>query len=270
MKIDNPEIQRLLVKAKATYYRDFVRVWIPDQPYIHWPKGVEHKRKNIGALIDSDEDAVLYETNIERSLRRTKKTIKDYVHMNDFEWFVTFTLGTDRHNDERTKRRLANWFRNQRKRNGKFRYILVFERHKDGALHAHALIGGYTGKLPYAINPHTDKKIPDGHGDFKRNLGEYRLGLNTVLKIHDSTSTTRYLMKYITKENLIEFGKNRYWVSKNLKKPIIEENPEPFYRVVDWDRHYVLDHGTILEFDKGSSPLIDLFIDSHKEDKDKK
>lgn len=261
MSIENPEVSRLLVKAKATYYRDFVRVWIPDQPYIHWPKGIEQRRRKIATRIDSDEDAELYETNVERSLRRTKKTIKDYVHMNDFEWFVTFTFGTDRYNDNRNRTRLANWLRNQRKRNGKFRYLLVLERHDDGALHAHALMGGYNGKLLYAKSSRSGRRIPDGHGDFIRNLGEYRLGFNTVEKVQDTAVAARYLMKYITKENLIEFGKNRFWASKNLNKPVVEENPEPFYRVVDWDRHLVLDHGTILEFDRGKSPFIDIFID---------
>ena len=260
--IYNPEIQKLLVNAKATYYRDFVRVWIPDQPYIHYPKGIEHKQKQIAERLDSDEDAVLYETNIERSLRRTKKAIKDYVHMNDFEWFVTFTFASDRHDDVKIRRKLATWLRNQRKRNGRFRYLVVAERHKSGAIHFHGLLGDYTGKLPYAINPHTGKKIPDGRGDYVRNLGEYKLGHNKVEKIIDSQSTVRYIEKYITKENLVEFRKNRYWVSKNLARPKIEENPQPFYKAVDADRHYVVDHGTILEFDKGAHPLIDIFIDS--------
>lgn len=183
MQINNPEIEKYLVKVKATYYRDFVRIWIPDQPYLHLPPGVETPAKpETFKELDSDEDAILYETNQERSLRRTKKAIKDYVLMNDFEWFVTFTFADDRHNDERSRKRFATWLRNQRKRNGKFRYIIVAERHKSGALHFHGLLGGYEGKLVHAINPHTGKRIKDGRGDFVRNFEEYKLGINTAKK----------------------------------------------------------------------------------------
>lgn len=263
MPINNPHINKVVVTAKATYYRDFVRVWIPNQPYLRYPDGFElPKHQSIATSIDSDEDSVLYETNIERSLRRTIKTIKDYVHMNDFEWFATFTFASDRHNDKRIRTRLSNWFRNQRKRNGKFRYIVVLERHKDGALHFHALIGDYGGKLPFAINPHTGNKIPDGRGDYVRNFGEYTLGINTAKKIQNTLRASMYLQKYITKENVVELGKNRYWASKNLRRPNIEENPQPYYKAIEANRHYVLDHGTILEFDKGNNPVIDTFIES--------
>lgn len=264
MSLENPEIQKLLVSAKASYYREFVRVWVPDQPYIHYPKGVElAKKQHIAQMIDSDEDTILYETNQERSLRRTRKAIKDYVHMNDFEWFATFTFAKNRYDDVSAKRRFANWLRNQRKRNGQFRYLVVIEEHKDGALHFHVLMGGYKGRLEYAKNPHTGKKIADGHGDYVRNFSEYKLGHSTAKKITNSMAAVRYIQKYITKENVATFGKNRYWISKNLRRPIIVENPEPFYRLVEADRHYVLDHGTILEFDKGNHPLIDTFIEAY-------
>lgn len=264
MSLENPEIAKIIVNAKATYYRNLVRVWIPNHPYIHYPPGVElTARQSAARQLDADEDAILYETNLERSLRRTKKTIKDYTLMNDFEWFATFTIAKDRYDDTRSRAKLANWLRNQRKRNGKFRYIVVIEKHKDGAIHFHALIGGYEGRLTYAINPKTGKEIPDGHGDYVRNFSEYKLGYSTAKRISDNAATVRYIQKYITKENITTFGKQRYWASKNLIRPTIVENPEPFYKFFEADRHYVTDHGTILEFDKNKNPIIKAFIESH-------
>lgn len=254
---------KYLVHAKATYYPDFIRVWIPNQPYLRQQEGYELTSKGNPSPADESE---LYESNAERSIRRTRKAIKDYALCNDFDIFATFTMSDDRFNDERSKKRLATWFKNQRNRNGKFRYIVVAERHKNGALHFHALIGGYTGRLVYGVNPHNGEYISDGRGDFVRNFDEYKLGINSA-KLIDSkeskTKTAYYLQKYINKDMVIVFGKNRYWASKGLNKPTIDENPEPFYKAVEADRHWVVDHGTVLEFDRNKHVLIDMFLESH-------
>lgn len=257
---------KYLVYTKATYYRDFVRIWIPNQPYIRQRNGYEGSAKGIKVRQQNADDDP-YETNAERSIRRTRKAIKDCVNQNDFDLFATFTFANDRHNAERSRKRLATWLKNQRTRNGKFRYIVVPEHHKDGALHFHALLGNYTGKLKLAINPRTGKKIADGRGNYVRNFTEYTLGINSAKVIDGDASKTKtayYLQKYITKETLNEFGKNRYWVSHGLTKPTVEENPEPFYQHFEADRHWVIDHGTVLEFDRYKHSLIDMFIEAHE------
>lgn len=254
-----------LVYAKATYYPDFIRIWIPNQPYVRQQEGYEMNRKS---FMKQNDETDVYESNEDRSLRRTKKSIKDYALCNEFNLFATFTLADDRFNDEKSKKRIATWFKNQRNRNGKFKYIVVAERHKNGALHFHALIGGYKGKLTRGINPHNGLPIPDGRGNFILNFLEYRLGINSAKIIDNKESKTKtayYLQKYINKDMVIVFGKNRYWASKGLKKPIIDDNPEPFYKVLDADRHWVLDHGTILEFDRNKHELIDIFLESYKQ-----
>lgn len=262
----NSSDAKYLVYAKATYYPDFVRVFIPNQPYIRQVAGYEHELK-LTSRLSTHVDTEPYESNEERSLRRTRKAIKDYSLCNDFSLFATFTMSDDRHNDARSIRRVKTWFKNQRTRNGKFRYIIVAERHKDSALHFHALIGGYTGRLVYAVSPNTGKYISDKRGGFVRNFDEYTLGNNTAKIISTSeskTSTAHYLQKYINKDMVIIFGKNRYWASKGLLKPPTEENPEEFYKVVESDRHWVIDHGTVLEFDRNKHPLIDMFLEAHK------
>jgi len=256
---------KYLVYAKATYYPDFVRVFIPNQPYIRQVEGYEQELKLTS--LSTHVDAESYESNEERSLRRTRKAIKDYSLCNDFDIFATFTIAKDRYNDARSIRRVKTWFKNQRTRNGKFRYIIVAERHKDSALHFHALIGEYKGRFTYAVSPNTGKYISDKHGDFVRNFDEYKLGINSAKIISTSESKTKtayYLQKYINKDMVIIFGKNRYWASKGLAKPPTEENPEGFYKVVEADRHWMIDHGTILEFDRNKHPLIDMFLEAHQ------
>jgi hypothetical protein len=255
---------KFLVFTKATYNFDSIVVFIPDKPYLRSVMGYEQS-KNSSSMIE--DTGVEYETNEERSIRRTRKTIKGYVRNNDFDLFCTFTIGNDRYNDERSIQKLKTWFKNQRNRNGKFRYIVVTERHKDGALHFHALIGGYTGMLKYAINPNNGEYISDKRNDFVRNFVEYKLGNNTA-KVIDSkesrTKTAYYLQKYIGKDLTASFGKNRYWASKGLNKPDTEDNPEPFYNHVQTPLHWTIDHGTILEFEYGLNPITDSFIEAHR------
>lgn len=256
-----------LVSAKATYYPEFVRIWIPNEPYQKIKSGYEKKAAATPLELDElDEPTTEYETDVERSIRRTRKRIKDYVISNDFELFVTFTFATDRHNEERSRQRLATWLRNQRVRSGRFLYLAVPEYHKDGALHFHVLMGGYKGKMELATNPHNGKPIKDARGNQVYTLSGYTLGFNNVKVINSSegkTKTAYYIQKYITKDADSTDGRQRYWSSKNLKLPKTEENPQEFYRHIAVDRHYMNDHGTVLEIDKGTHPLSDMFIEAN-------
>lgn len=257
-----------LINAKATYYPDFVRIWIPNEPYQKINSDFERQLyASAPPEKDKPRDTIdKYETDAERSIRRTRKRIKDYVILNDFELFVTFTFATDRWNEERSRKRLATWLRNQRTRNGRFLYLAVPEYHKDGALHFHVLIGGYKGDMKLAINPHNGKPITDIRGNPVYALTGYTLGFNNVKIIDSSQGKTKvasYIQKYITKDALSTDGRQRYWASKNLKLPVVEDNPEEFYKHVIVDRQYANDYGTILEIDKGTSPLSDMYIEAN-------
>lgn len=254
----------ILVRAKETKYPDFVRIYIPRAPYVKRMEGYEPKAKSQKPKITNDDP---YETPAEASLRRTRKAIKDYALCNDFDQFATFTFKADRQNVAGSKSKMANWLKNQRNRNGKFRYLIVAEFHKDGeSLHFHALIGGYKGKLRPAINPHTGKPIKQKGGKAVYEYPEYKSGFSNVKKLNGNldtkTKVAYYIQKYITKDMPIFANKNRYWVSKNLNKPVTKENPEQWYRHVPPDRHYMNDYGTFLEFDRGHHPLVDIFMES--------
>lgn len=270
-KITNPQgiNTSYLVRAKATYYPDFVSIWIPNEPYEKINTDYERLKSSIVIMPRSDEigDPIdKYETDVERSIRRTRKRVKDYVIYNDFELFVTFTFTKDRQNEKSSRKRLSTWLRNQRTRNGRFLYLAVPEYHKDGALHFHVLIGSYKGDMELAVNPHTGKQITDRRRNPVYTLTGYTLGFNNV-KIIDSsegkTKTAYYIQKYITKDAISDDGRQRYWASKNLKLPKTEDNPEDFYKHVIVNRQFVNDHGTVLEIDKGISPLSDMFIEAN-------
>ena len=146
------------------------------------------------------------------------------MHCNDFTLFITFTFDPkktkDRYSPRVVKRQMRNWLKNQQRRYGKFSYLIVPERHKDGALHFHALFAGYTGKLV-----DSGKKR---HGKTSYNLTGYTLGHTQASIIDDSQKAMNYLRKYITKDMPLFPGKHRYWASKGLRRPQVIDNPPPW------------------------------------------
>ncbi len=262
-RLTNPHLPPLLVDAQATYYPDMVQIYIPKHPILRNPTGVDRSKYQT-----LEEEAGIYtkETHQERSVRRTKKKIGDLIICNSFDLFVTFTIKDDRQNPERSKRKVLNWLKNQRNRNGRFRYIVVLEWHKDGeSLHFHALLGDYTGKIEQAINPKTAKPLVQ-HGRGVYQLSGYTLGFTNVKVIGSSQEDRRklgaYLKKYITKDMPPFKGRQRYWVSKGLELPLIEDNPEEWYKHASPDWIKKNENGTIMRFDLNKNPLVDMFWES--------
>lgn len=160
----------------------------------------------------------------ESSLRRAKSRVLDIALCNDFDLMVTFTFNkakVDRYNDEQVRKCMMTWLNHQSHRYGKFRYLMVAERHKDGALHFHGFFGGYKGNI-------TDSgKLENGRKVY--NLDSYKLGWTTAVKIDQDTreKAAAYITKYLTKD-MPEFkNKRRFWPSKDLKRPLRIINPLP-------------------------------------------
>ena len=281
-KINNPYQESLLIEAQATYYPDMVQIFIPKQPIV----STAGRRNREAASFPGNEELEYIELSnkfdevtgveisnldresaLERSLRRAKKRIGDYILCNDFDMFATFTIKDDRQNSERSRKKVLGWLKNQRTRNGKFRYLVVPEFHKDGtSLHFHALLGGYAGGIHQAINPKTNKPlIQKGAAVFQ--ISGYTLGFTNVkligTKQEDKTRLSAYLKKYITKEMPVFEGKQRYWVSKGLNTPNIENNPELWYKHVIPDWQCECENGTLLRFDLNKNLLTDIFWDEN-------
>lgn len=155
----------------------------------------------------------------ERSLRRSKQIIKDIVLCNDFDLFCTFTFDRrkhDRYNKLHCKVVLENWLRNQRTHSPDLRYLVVPELHKDGAIHFHALLSHFNGRLSLSKHKVNDRPV--------FNLSGYRAGFSTAVKIDNREAVAHYITKYITKELVVEYQKKRYFCSKNLKRPVKKYN----------------------------------------------
>lgn len=267
-KLLNPKLidDAKKVYATATYYPDFIRVYWPFKPYEKLLPGME-KRKYSNSHGERTELEKLMDS--ERSLRRTKKSIRDFVHSNRFELFATFTFKSDRQNTDRTKAKMNNWLKNQKRRKGKFEYLIVPEFHKDQqSLHFHALLKGYKGRLNKSINPKTNEQLRQ-NGRKVYTLPGYTLGFSNVKKIdNDPESYAKlgnYVTKYITKDMPLFFGKNRYWASRNLKTPLVVENPINWYEQLTPISFRRTDYGIILYFKNDSSQNFDLQYENDKD-----
>ncbi len=176
------------------------------------------------------------------SIRRTKTVISDLIQCNDFEWFGTLTFSpdkVDRHNPKAVKAKLDNWLSNVQRRY-KFKYILIPEHHKDGAIHFHTLLSG----LP--DDALVDSTKVDKKGRKIYNLKHYKLGFSNISRIGNKTATANYCRKYITKSMITEENQKRYWASRDLVRPVYHYNLEPSDLARSEGAHATLEYHTDL------------------------
>lgn len=181
-------------------------------------------RKNYDKVKSFNLKQKQIEDSSHRSARRTKSIIKDYTLSNDFEWFITFTFDpkkVNRYSLSACSLKMQGWLSRVRHLqkdtdSPPFKYIVVPELHKDGAIHFHALFSGYPKKFKSTQIIQDNKRV--------YNLPYWRFGFTNATKISDTQIAFAYLTKYITKEMVHIHGKKRYWASKNLQKPITYHN----------------------------------------------
>lgn len=158
---------------------------------------------------------------VRRSCSRTIKAIYDVARSDSWDWFLTFTfnpLVIDRYNYVACSKKMSVWLGNMRRVQDDLKYLVVPERHKNGAWHFHGLFKNCE-KFDFVFSGKRDKK-----GRRVYNVGKYRYGWTTATRITDHRRASSYLCKYITKD-MCKFtkGKKRYWQSYNLNKPLVHE-----------------------------------------------
>lgn len=200
--------QNPLIYNVVKEYPDMIRIYIYKTPYALPEPGYTRKQPKRPKDGINDE-------SIHRSIRRTKSTIADLVLCNNFEYFCTFTFDPkkhDRYDVNRCKFVMSMWLHRQREHSPEMKYLIVPEFHKDGALHFHALIANYNGRLKDSKKRH--------NGRIVYNMTGYRAGFTTAVPIdNNKVAVSNYIKKYITKDMPLIYGRKRYWVSQNLIKP---------------------------------------------------
>lgn len=152
-----------------------------------------------------------------RSFNRTKQKVFEYARCVAWEWFVTFTFAPEkinRYDYNACSKAIRKWLNNQRRNAPDLQYLIVPERHKDGAYHFHGLLAN-TGTMKFEDSGHTTRAKEPIY-----NMTKWSNGFTTATRIKDIHSVSKYVGKYITKDMCcLTKGLQRYFVSNNLPKP---------------------------------------------------
>lgn len=184
----------------------------PPQPS---PEELYEKAEREGKWMDSGLLPPSEFDSRRRSIRRAKSNLRLLCRANEFAWFITLTLSPEkvnRYDDKDNLRRLSNWLRNTAARTG-LTYVLVPERHKDGALHFHGLINdalelersgtyvppeGGRPRIPRSKRQRAEWIGAGWHEVF--NLPQWHYGFTTAIKLYgEREAAINYVCKYIGK-----------------------------------------------------------------------
>lgn len=142
------------------------------------------------------------------SLSRTRRNIRELALCNDFEYFCTLTVNSvkcDRYSLDEVQDNLRKCLRNLRNSSNNFKYLVITEKHKDGAFHFHGLMSGlsdlYVNKFGYLSCTKLDV-----------------LGFNSFSRIESLEKVSNYILKYITKDCVRNSHNQVYISSRGLKK----------------------------------------------------
>lgn len=172
------------------------------------------------------------------SLSRTKRNIREICLSNDFEYFVTFTVDSknaDRFSLDECQSLIRKRLKSYRDRiSRKVKFILITEKHKNGAFHFHGMMkclrqsDFYINKNGFLSNKIFDK-----------------VGFNSFCKIDGNYARVcNYIIKYITTDCVKNSSNQIYFCSRGLKKA------DKFDVKIDFtiDYTYENDYVKILDF----------------------
>lgn len=154
------------------------------------------------------EEKKMKKTDQEEILRvsnsRIKSKIKELALCNDFKYFYTQTLKENRYDLDEFVQQIKKRFKAYKRKNKDFIYLIIFEKHKDGAYHLHGLVGGL------GIDLHKNNNGYLSLYDFEE------LGFNSLSEIKDKIKVSSYITKYITKDFVKTSSGYSYFHSKDL------------------------------------------------------
>lgn len=109
-------------------------------------------RKGRKGTIKRDKKDRIDSEKLRTSISRSKRNIRRICMSNDFEYFATWTVSSefaDRFSVQDVENRVRYLLREYTRDNKDFKYIYVFEKHKDGAIHLHGMVKGISDLREY-------------------------------------------------------------------------------------------------------------------------
>ena len=175
--------------------------------------------------------------DVERAMRRARAQVKDLALCTPFRYFVTLTLDggrVDRYDMGAITRKLNSWLDNQVRRKG-LAYVLVPERHRDGAIHFHGFFNDAlpvtdsgTVSLPGGGKPRRPRSeaqraawLAQG-GRVVYNLPGWTLGFTTAIGLYgEYARAVGYVCKYFGKGGE-KIGGRWYYSGGALGRPRVD------------------------------------------------
>lgn len=189
-----------------------------------------------GIELDSDKDkskkGSVNDKKLLNNIVRARNTIFELAMCNDWEYFVTLTLspekleklGLDRYNLTSFYKFFSKWLNNLPY---KIKYLLVPEKHKNGAWHFHGFMSGFDSdslKL-FDKNEHLPTYILNkiDNDEIIYNWIPYadKFGFCDIEYIKNQEKCSSYVTKYISKElykTINNLGMHSYYCSLGLKR----------------------------------------------------
>jgi len=159
------------------------------------------------------------------SVQRSLRNFEDIATANLKSWqfFGTLTFSpkeVDRFNDEAVYHLFDLWRKYMKRKYPYIKYLVTPERHQNGALHFHLLLG-CCGSYELDLTP---IKRLDNAGRVIYRCDSFKYGRSNFSEIEDVDKTINYCKKYIEKDlgNSTARNKRRFYYSKNCEKPIIK------------------------------------------------
>ena len=221
-----------------------------DHDYSHPGRadGIGTAKKAREAGVKSQGDDML------RSMRRARAKVRRLALANEFSYFVTLTLSpemVDRYDAAAIMKKVNVWLGNMVKRHG-LSYILVPERHKDGAFHFHGFFSDDTYSFRAVPSGHYDRQ---GHEIY--NLPDWRFGFSAAIRLYGNYSqAVGYVCKYIGKQGGERPMGRWYYSGGDLREP------QKDYSVMDYRQLAEEYAGEAVELDIPGSKLL---VIHHKE-----
>lgn len=184
-----------------------------------------------------------------QSISRTKSRVFELAACNEFQHFCTFTQDEklrDRFDLSDFRKDFAQLVRNiNRGRETKIKYLLIPEKHKNGAWHMHGLLSGLQPddlrpfELTENIPERLKKMIRGGTAVYDWTRYRRAFGYFTCTEIESREACAKYVTKYISKDlqkTVREGGEHLFFASQGLKgrQTLIKNCADPC-PVEKWD-----------------------------------
>lgn len=187
---------------------------------------------------------------LKNNLSRARSMVLQYALCNPWDYFFTGTIDKtkyDRFDLGVYASALSQWIRDRRKEYGtQIQYLLVPERHKDGAWHIHGLLANIPeDKLSRFIPGVHPQRLVDGDywdwSDYRKKFGFCSIGL-----IRDPVGCSFYISKYISKHldsdncDCDALGRHLYFHSRPLSTA--KKVASAYGSHLDLDRYLTTDY----------------------------